>query len=245
VTIFLRRFQRRGLARQQRLLAAATTGACLALSILTASASAVLAETEGTKVGVQPREVARYTDGVAKHDGAGGATVSNISAEHFENTSGNPVVHSAGTYLIFWDPQNYYHGDWRNTIEEFMEHAGKAGGQLESVFAVDAQYIDSSNQPAANRFSSLGSFNDVNPYPEPSGCTDPRPFETTSPPTSALVQSLAVCLTPAQIRAQLQTFISEHKLPKGLGTIYYQMPPAPIVMWFDDLAIDDNRIGCL
>jgi hypothetical protein len=30
----------------------------------------------------------------------------------------------------------------------------------------------------------------------------------------------------------------------GLGTIYYQMPPAPIVMWFDDLAIDDNRIGC-
>jgi hypothetical protein len=31
----------------------------------------------------------------------------------------------------------------------------------------------------------------------------------------------------------------------GLGTIYYQMPPAPIVMWFDDLAIDDNRVGCL
>lgn len=31
----------------------------------------------------------------------------------------------------------------------------------------------------------------------------------------------------------------------GLGTIYYQAPPAPVVMWFDDLAIDDNRIGCL
>ena len=30
----------------------------------------------------------------------------------------------------------------------------------------------------------------------------------------------------------------------GLGTVYYQMPPAPITMWFDDLAIDDNRIGC-
>ena len=30
----------------------------------------------------------------------------------------------------------------------------------------------------------------------------------------------------------------------GLGTIYYQAPPAPIVMWFDDLAIDDNRVGC-
>jgi hypothetical protein len=31
----------------------------------------------------------------------------------------------------------------------------------------------------------------------------------------------------------------------GLGTIYYQAPPAPVVMWFDDLAIDDNRVGCL
>ncbi len=31
----------------------------------------------------------------------------------------------------------------------------------------------------------------------------------------------------------------------GLGTIYYQVPPAPVVMWFDDLAIDDNRVGCL
>ncbi|HTA20659.1 MAG TPA: hypothetical protein VK989_15305 [Polyangia bacterium] len=31
----------------------------------------------------------------------------------------------------------------------------------------------------------------------------------------------------------------------GLGTIYYQAPPTSVVMWFDDLAIDDNRVGCL
>ncbi|HEX4403499.1 MAG TPA: hypothetical protein VH560_01645 [Polyangia bacterium] len=31
----------------------------------------------------------------------------------------------------------------------------------------------------------------------------------------------------------------------GLGTIYYQAPPTPVVMWFDDLAIDDSRVGCL
>jgi hypothetical protein len=30
----------------------------------------------------------------------------------------------------------------------------------------------------------------------------------------------------------------------GLGTIFYQMPPSPVVVWFDDLAIDDNQIGC-
>jgi hypothetical protein len=30
----------------------------------------------------------------------------------------------------------------------------------------------------------------------------------------------------------------------ALGTIYYQTPPSPVVVWFDDLAIDDNEIGC-
>ncbi|HVJ21413.1 MAG TPA: hypothetical protein VM686_38645, partial [Polyangiaceae bacterium] len=39
--------------------------------------------------------------------------------------------------------------------------------------------------------------------------------------------------------AQMSTYESI-----GLGTIYYQVPPTPIVMWFDDLAIDDERIGC-
>jgi hypothetical protein len=30
----------------------------------------------------------------------------------------------------------------------------------------------------------------------------------------------------------------------ALGTIYYQAPSRPVVAWFDDLAIDDARIGC-
>jgi hypothetical protein len=30
----------------------------------------------------------------------------------------------------------------------------------------------------------------------------------------------------------------------ALGTIFYQVPPSPVVVWFDDLAIDDNQIGC-
>jgi hypothetical protein len=30
----------------------------------------------------------------------------------------------------------------------------------------------------------------------------------------------------------------------GVGAEFYQMPPAPFVIWFDDLAIDDNQIHC-
>jgi len=30
----------------------------------------------------------------------------------------------------------------------------------------------------------------------------------------------------------------------GVGAMFYQAVPSPFVMWFDDLAIDDNQIGC-
>jgi hypothetical protein len=30
----------------------------------------------------------------------------------------------------------------------------------------------------------------------------------------------------------------------ALGTTTYQSLPGALVVWFDDLAIDDNRIGC-
>ena len=30
----------------------------------------------------------------------------------------------------------------------------------------------------------------------------------------------------------------------ALGTIFYQMPPTPFIVWFDDLALDDTQIGC-
>jgi hypothetical protein len=30
----------------------------------------------------------------------------------------------------------------------------------------------------------------------------------------------------------------------ALGTIFFQTPPSSLVVWFDDLAIDDNQVGC-
>jgi hypothetical protein len=239
VTISARRFHPRVLSRPQTFLSAAATALCLSLSLLCASASALVTEVDGNKVGVTPREIAYYTNGVAKWKGEEAATgepgvpVSNLAAESFENPSSNPVVHSANTYLIFWDPQKYYHPDWRHLIDEFMAEEGTKGGQLASVFAVDGQYTDSTNKPAANHFNFLGSYEDSNAYPEPSGCTDPSPFESTIPQSSPLVQGLAVCLSVPQVRSQLETFITQHSLPKGMGTVYYLLTPPGVAACLD------------
>jgi hypothetical protein len=221
VTIFARRFQRRCFVRPKTLLSAALSGLCLSLSVLCAPAGAVVTVAGESKVGVQPREIARYTDGEIKLNGEKGAPTSNAEAANFENAAGHPVLHSSATYVIFWDPQHFYHGDWQSLIDTFMASAGTSSGQLESVFAVDAQYFDSTNHPAAHGFSFRGAMYDTNPYPEPSGCTDPLPFEFTSP----LVGKLAVCLTDAQARAQIETVINQHSLPRGMGTVYYLLTP--------------------
>jgi hypothetical protein len=219
--------------RPRLFLSAAATALCLSLSVLCAGASALVTEVAGNRVGVQPREMARYTEGLSKFDGENGTVVGNPTAANFENAAGNPVLHSANTYLIYWDPQWFYHDDWANLIDGFMEHAATAGSQLASVFAVDGQYMDSTNKPAANHLNYLGAIHDSNPYPEEPGCVDPRPFELTTPQSAPLLKGLSVCLSPTQIREQIELVISQHDWPRGMGTVYYLLTPPGISVCLD------------
>ena len=199
----------------------------LALLILAGPASALVEEVSPSpRVGLQPREVARYWEGPRKWAGlATNVSEANTAAFSFGNASGDPVLHAANTYVVYWDPQYFYHGDWEGLISDFMANAGASDGQLESVFAVDAQYTDASNQPATSRSSFRGSTEDINPYPS-SGCVDPRPFALGAPLSE-------VCLTDAQLRAQLQTVIAQHGLSRGMGTIYYLLTPPGVAVCLD------------
>src|SRR5207302_9845886 len=180
------------------------------------SARALVEEVSGTKVGMQAPEIRRYWDGNFKGTGLNTAGESNPSALNFANAGANPVLHSLSTYAIYWDPQDYYHGDWEGVIDNFLANLGIAAGQLSNVFSVDTQYRDSTNQGATSHSSFRGAYTDTNAYPA-SACTHPHPPEAAAP----LQEGHAVCLTDGQIRSQLQTFIAQHGLPAGMGTIYY------------------------
>ncbi len=64
-----------------------------------------------------------------------------------------------------------------------------------------------------------GAYHDFTQYPE-AGCTDPH----------ALTSGAVTCLTDAQLRAQLQSFISAHGLPKGMGTVYDIITPPGVTL---------------
>jgi PKD domain len=205
------------------------------LAIVSASAYAHVEEVAGTKVGLQPREIARYWEGPVERNGLG-ESESNAAAKSFNNNPNDadhpgPVMHSVATYAVYWDPQDYYHGDWQGLIDGFLANLESAGGQLNSVFAVDEQYVDATNKPTTSDSAFHGAYTDTNPYPETENCADPRPWTFGVP---LLMSSAPVCLTNKQIQAQLKTFISEqHGLPKGMGTIYYVMTPPGVTVCLD------------
>jgi hypothetical protein len=218
------------LRRRSRLGALATAmlfALCLAAAIFAGPAGAFVEEAPGpNKVGIQPRTMSRYIEGPLKWNGLGeDKPESNAAAKSFGNPGGNVVLHGANTYVVYWDPQDFYHGDWQALIDGFVANAGASNGQLASVFALDAQYTDASNQPATTRSSFRGSYTDTNPYPS-SECVDPQPFTLGAPLTK-------VCLTDAQLRVQLVTFIAQHGLPHGMSTVYYLLTPPGVAVCLD------------
>jgi hypothetical protein len=199
-----------------------------AFAVATAPAQAVVANVSGTSVGLQPRHADKLFDGTLEENEL--EEVNEYPApEKFANPSGNPVVHGSAIYVIYWDPTDHYHGDWQEVIDSFVRKVGTQSSSLSSVFAVDAQYTDASNVPAYNRETFRGAIPDTTPYPTPAGCTDPHPLEK----YEAHHTYPLTCLTDAQIRQELQSFIAAHGLPTGMNTIYYMLTPPGAAVCLD------------
>jgi hypothetical protein len=187
-------------------MAALAASLAATLLIAAAPARAVVTEVSGTKVGLQPRTETLLGEGA--------------EPETFSNVTGNVVLHgNVGDYAIYWDPNDptEFHHEWEANIDGFFRELGEAG--LDTPFGVIAQYRDRSN--AVTPFHALfkGAYTDTTKFPA-GKCTDPK-----NPSTR--------CLTDAQLREQLQSFIATHDLPKGMGTVYYLLTPPGTTVCLD------------
>ncbi|HTY97800.1 MAG TPA: hypothetical protein VMB91_12215, partial [Solirubrobacteraceae bacterium] len=218
------------------LAAAATVLTSLVCLWSAAPAGAIVEKVGSTEVGLQPPELAVLHSGpfvvVAEEEEKTGEHFETLffdkNPETFANPAGHPVLHGSNVYVVYWDPTNHYHNDWKALIDGFLENVNTEENSGANVFAVDEQYTDTSNEPAYNRLNYRGSYTDTTPYPT-AGCTDPNPlkewpFFHTKPIT---------CLTNAQVKAQLETFITQHSLPKGMSTVYYILTPPGVGVCLD------------
>jgi hypothetical protein len=131
-----------------------------------------------------------------------------------------PVLHSTDSYVIFWDPNHAYRGDWMGLVERYFSDVAAESEQLTNVFAVATQYSDGiGNVNYKNTFR--GAYTDEHPYP-----TTAHGGKCTEPATYA-------CLTDQQIQAELGEVISSvaPPLPGATGTpVYYLLTPPGVTV---------------
>jgi hypothetical protein len=178
---------------------------------------------EEVSVGLLPRNSESWFDG------------DTATARSFNNPEGNPVLHRNETYAVYWDPTDHYHGDWQHLIDTFFQGLGAESGSTATVFAVDSQYTDKSDQPASYRSTFRGAYTDTDPYPTTGNCTDPHPLAVVDRigPLNAKGEHTEVCLTDAQIRKELQTFIADHGLQQGMSSVFYLLTPPGVAVCLD------------
>jgi hypothetical protein len=131
---------------------------------------------------------------------------------------GGPVMRTNTTYAIYWAPAGYsYRSGYQSTINKYFSDVAADNGKSTNVYSVSTQYYDNSG-PIAYNSSFAGAFSDTDTYPS-SGCVD-------SPYAS-------VCLTDAQLQAELQAFTSAHGLPVNTTTEYFLFTPLNVGSCFD------------
>ena len=131
---------------------------------------------------------------------------------------GGPVMHSSDVYAIYWAPPGYsYQAGYDSAIAQYFTDVAADSGKTSNVYAVNAQYGDGAGS-ALYLSSFKSSLTDTNAYPA-SGCTD-APYT-------------AVCLTDAQIQAELQSYVAGHGLPTGMSTAYFVFFPIDVGSCFD------------
>jgi hypothetical protein len=217
VAISSRPYPFSGLLRPTLALAAALSAA---LAIVSAPARAVVTNVGSVNAGVQPRSVRLFTRGATPAE--------------FANASGHPIVAANKTYAIYWDPTDHYHGDWQHVIDTFFQKMGASSGSLANVFSVDAQYTDAANQHALYSSAFMGAYTDTNIYPAASGCTDPSPPSVADRIGPVLLGAhTPVCLTDKQVQEELEQFIAQHSLQKGMETIFYLITPPGVTVCLD------------
>ena len=133
---------------------------------------------------------------------------------------GGPVLHTNTTYAIYWVPTGYsVDSTYVSTINGFFTNVAKDSGKTTNVYSSDTQYTDAKGA-AAYSATFGGSFVDRHAFPA-SGCKD---------------RYTPVCLTDAQIRAEITRVMGVKAWKAGPGRIFFMFTPKRVGSCFSGLS---------
>jgi PKD repeat protein len=139
---------------------------------------------------------------------------------------GGPVMHTNKTYSIYWKPPAYasdYASGFRTLVDRYLADVAVDSGQRSSVYAANTQYYDNTTGHILHSSIFGGSLTDTTSFPS----------------ATCLAAPSSQCITDAQIKTELNGFLTANGLPRGLGTQYFVLLPPGIVVCFGTAAGSD------
>jgi hypothetical protein len=182
--------------------------AAAALALGAASAPALLVQLpNGKKLSYQPKR---------------GAAPFSLQAPALSGTAnlvyhGGPVMTSNTNYAFYWAPSTApaYPAEYQSGVDEYLEGLAHDSGGDQNVDSVATQYSNGSGEAVAYDSHFAGAILDTDPYPA-NGC-----------------KKATICLTDAQLQAELASYIAAHGLPRDLAHEYFLLTPPKVEDCFE------------
>jgi PKD repeat protein len=132
--------------------------------------------------------------------------------------NGGPVMASNTNYTFYWRPSGApaYPLGYKAGVNRYLEDLAHDSGGHENVDSVAAQYNDATGEFASYNSRFGGEIVDEEPYP-----------------TNECKERATICLTDAQIQAELKKFLKAHGLPLDLGHEYFVLTPPTVESCFE------------
>ncbi len=129
---------------------------------------------------------------------------------------GGPVMPSNTNYTFYWAPSGSaaYAAGYQSGVNRYLEDLAHDSGGTQNVDSVATQYTDTSAQAANYDSHFAGAIVDTDPYPA-SGC-----------------KVATICLTDAQIQAEIKSYVKAHSLPEDLTHEYFMLTPPGVESCF-------------
>ena len=180
----------------------------LVLAATATGASALIVQLpNGKTVSIQPRR---------------GHLPSGLGASGLNSTAnliyhGGPVMSSNSNYAFYWAPSGSpaYPAEYQSGVNQFLEDLAHDSGGEQNVDSVAVQYTDGSGHAANYDSHFAGAIIDTDPYPA-NGC-----------------KKAPICLTDAQLQAELSKYIIAHELPRDLAHEYFMLTPPKVEDCFE------------
>jgi hypothetical protein len=130
---------------------------------------------------------------------------------------GGPVMTSNTNYAFYWAPSGSpaYPAEYQAGVNQDLEALAHDSGGIQNVDSVATQYTNASSEAVAYDSHFAGAIVDTDPYPK-NGC-----------------KKAAICLTDAQLQAELKTYITAHGLPSDLAHEYFMLTPPGVEDCFE------------